>query len=179
MNRLILSALLTSLLLCTGLLPANAALVSYTITGDVLVGYELAHNDYGLFAGDTVTVSGVFDDSPLSAGTGQIDFDTLNGNSMTIMAGSELLYDSNDLDLFSYLRFDNYQLSEFDYYAHAGENGAPSGFRSALLGFDDLGVLEGEWRSNVEFAPVPVPAALWLFGSGILGLLACARKQRG
>ncbi|VAW59516.1 hypothetical protein MNBD_GAMMA11-2899, partial [hydrothermal vent metagenome] len=27
-------------------------------------------------------------------------------------------------------------------------------------------------------SPVPVPAAVWLFGSGLLGLLAAARRRR-
>jgi len=170
--------LFSALLLAMALPSAHAALVSFTITGDVLTGYETSYNDYGLYAGDTVTLSGVFDDSALSAGTGQIDFDTLNGNYLVLSAGSLTLYDTNDLDLYSYLYFNNYQLTEFDYYAHAGENGAPSGFHSALLSFDDLGGLQGAWRSNVELSAVPVPAALWLFGSGLLGLIAWGRKQR-
>lgn len=33
-----------------------------------------------------------------------------------------------------------------------------------------------ENREPLSFAPVPVPAAVWLFGSGLLGLLGCARR---
>ena len=32
--------------------------------------------------------------------------------------------------------------------------------------------------SDVTLAPVPVPAAAWLFGSGLLGLAGAARKRR-
>ena len=177
MKKLILSACLSMLLTLGMVAPASAALVSFTITGDILVGDEVAYNDYGLSAGDTVTVTGIFDDSELTAGTGKIDFDLITGNTMTIAAGSLTLYEFHDLDFYSYLYFDNYQLTQFDYYAHAGVNGSPSGFRSALLSFDDLGRLEGEWRSDVSLAAIPVPAALWLFGSGLLGLLVAARKR--
>ena len=178
MKKLIASPLLATLLFALSF-PSSAALVSYTITGDILVGGEVAYNDYGLFAGDTISVSGLFDDTELTGGTGKIDFDLLNGNTMTISAGALTLYTDNDLDGYAYLTFDNYQLTEFDYYAHAGVNGAPSGFRSAWLAFDDLGRLEGEWRSEVSLSAVPLPAALWLFVAGLMGLVGCAGKLTG
>lgn len=31
--------------------------------------------------------------------------------------------------------------------------------------------------SSMEFAPVPIPAAVWLFGSGLLGLIGMARRK--
>ena len=30
---------------------------------------------------------------------------------------------------------------------------------------------------RAEFSPVPVPAAVWLFGSGLLGLIGAARRK--
>ena len=30
---------------------------------------------------------------------------------------------------------------------------------------------------NVTVAPVPVPAAVWLFGSGLMGLIGVARRK--
>jgi len=32
--------------------------------------------------------------------------------------------------------------------------------------------------SNVNFQPVPIPAAVWLFGSGLIGLLGIARRKK-
>ncbi|MBS3953726.1 MAG: VPLPA-CTERM sorting domain-containing protein [Methylomicrobium sp.] len=44
--------------------------------------------------------------------------------------------------------------------------------------------LLGSWNFNIagnsaslEFAPVPVPAAVWLFGTGLMGLLAAKRRK--
>lgn len=167
---------------------ANAALVNFTITGDILAGYETAHNDYGLVAGDTIKAFGVFDDSLLTGGTGTIVFDDMNVNTLTISAGSLTLFTYNAVDyvvddkdnagINPYLSFVNNQLVDFDYYAHAGHNGAPSGFLSSMLGFTDLGALEGEWRSSVEMQPVPLPAAPLLFGSGLLVLANIARRRK-
>ena len=38
--------------------------------------------------------------------------------------------------------------------------------------------LDGYSLDNVAFAPVPIPGALWLFGSGLLGLLALSRDRK-
>lgn len=35
----------------------------------------------------------------------------------------------------------------------------------------------GHWDLNMDFSPVPVPAAVWLFGSGLLGLVGIARSK--
>jgi len=31
---------------------------------------------------------------------------------------------------------------------------------------------------RVDFNPVPVPAAVWLFGSGLIGLVGVARRKK-
>lgn len=42
------------------------------------------------------------------------------------------------------------------------------------ISFDGVtGVIQG-----VDLAPVPVPAAVWLFGSGLLGLVGVARRKK-
>jgi hypothetical protein len=37
----------------------------------------------------------------------------------------------------------------------------------------------GSYSGVMNVAPVPTPGALWLFGSGLLGMLSLRRKQRG
>jgi hypothetical protein len=43
------------------------------------------------------------------------------------------------------------------------------------------GIADESWGLNnvqVEVSAVPVPAAVWLFGSGLLGLIVIARKKK-
>ena len=38
--------------------------------------------------------------------------------------------------------------------------------------------LNSDWVAPENFQPVPVPAAVWLFGSGLIGLVGIARRRR-
>jgi len=59
--------------------------------------------------------------------------------------------------------------------------------KELLFGYDDLGLLFGDNIDALDIStiaprqpgasPVPVPAAFWLFSSGILGLLGIARRR--
>jgi hypothetical protein len=57
-------------------------------------------------------------------------------------------------------------------------------FNSSFLAFDNLNGAQsmyGEWTSlNLTVVPtvVPVPAAVWLFGSGLMGLAGIARRKK-
>ena len=156
---------------------AQAALVNYTITGDVLLGDELGdYNAFELTLGDTITASGVFDDSALSAGSGTILFGSGSINTMTLYIGTEIFTADNDGS--PTMTLSNFSLTDFDYYALAGVNGAPADFSSFFTGFDDGAFLYGEWQTTVTLTPVPVPAAVWLFGSGLIGLIGIARRRQ-
>jgi hypothetical protein len=52
----------------------------------------------------------------------------------------------------------------------------------ARLSADYLNERDGDWSYGIalvrEVSPVPVPAVLWLFGSGLLGLIAIARRKK-
>ena len=50
------------------------------------------------------------------------------------------------------------------------------GFNNLVGGYES----SGRFYDNVNFdvAPVPVPAAVWLFGSGLLGLVGVARRKK-
>lgn len=155
---------------------ANAALVNYTVTGDVLLGT----NPFGLVPGDTITATGQLDDSVLIDGTGSILFGSGSGNTMTINVGNTEFYASHDSDYaigLPTLHFTGGLLDDFDTFIMAGVNDAPADFSSYLLGFNDGASMYGEWQETVEFSPVPVPAAVWLFGSGLLGLIGFAKHK--
>jgi len=158
----------------------HGALLSYTITGDVLSGDESFPNVFGLTGGDTITAAGVFDDAPLTAGTGTISFGSGSGNTMTITVGTETFTASNEQNFasgFPQLTFSSFSLTDFDYIAHVGTNGAPADFDSYFTFFDDFDSLLGQWREGAEIAAVPEPLSAALVGTALLGLVAIRRKM--
>ena len=162
---------------------ANAALMNYTITGDVWFGDDPEVNFFGLNPTDTITATGVFEDDVLTTdGSGTISFGAGSGNSMTLTVGFETYTASNDqsflLDGSPHITLSNFALTDLDFFALAGTNGANGDFNSYFLAFDDLDVLYGEWRTTVEISAVPVPAAAWLFGSGLLALFGFVRRKK-
>jgi len=55
--------------------------------------------------------------------------------------------------------------------------GATFGVNTSLLNFDVPGTGKNE-VFVVDVNPVPVPAAVWLFGSGLIGLAGIARRKK-
>jgi len=181
---------------------ANAALVNYTITGDVIFA---GTNSFGLNDNDIITATGTIDTSSLASqlssgsllggdAVGTIYFDASSGNTMTINVGNTVFDASHDGSFadggYPYLAFGipgDGVLHDFNIFAEMGINGAPEDFSSFNLGFNDSThaisdpyTIYGEWRPTVAFSsasPVPVPAAVWLFGSGLLGLMGFARRK--
>ncbi len=149
---------------------------NYVITGTVLAGDEFAPNAYNLTAGDSITASGTFT-ADLTGGT-TVSFANGSGNSMTIDLNGTPLSASDDDGFLAgtgpTLTFDaGSALTDFDFQ----DTGTPS-FNSSFLFFDDFDNLFGEWDSNVSLTVIPLPAAFWLFGSGLLALVAALRKPR-
>ena len=48
------------------------------------------------------------------------------------------------------------------------------GFNTVTTEYDNSGV----YYDNITFSAVPVPAAVWLFGSGLLGLVGISRRRK-
>ncbi len=168
------SAAAALVLLCAS--GAEAGLVNFTVSGDV--NFALFGNPFGLNTGDTVTASGVFDDSVLSGGSGTVSFND-PGNSMTLTIGGIVYTDVMDVFGGADITLGGGSLVSFDYGATAGVNGAIADFQSNFLNFGSGAWLVGTWdAASFQMTPVPVPAAFWLFGSGLLGLVAQARKRR-
>ena len=168
--------ILKTTLACLAMLTSSytsAALVNYEITGDVIVG-DGSPGAFGLVIGDTITATGTIDDSFLSGGT--FSFDTGSSYTMTIIAGTATFTASDDTRFLSGLgpdlTFDGAgQLTDFDFTGTV--------FNSNFMQFDNLFAftLLGVWRPDVTIT-APVPAAVWLFGSGLLGLVGIARKKK-
>lgn len=62
-----------------------------------------------------------------------------------------------------------------------GTSGYGTWYENVTPSYDPAGQgysAEGTWRATADSAMVPVPAAVWLFGSGLLGLLGVARNRK-
>jgi len=50
---------------------------------------------------------------------------------------------------------------------------------SAIKGLGGNPLSQGQFDNvRLDFSPVPIPAAVWLFGSGLIGLLGVARRKQ-
>jgi hypothetical protein len=184
----IFSGLAVALALFSATPAAQAALVTYnyTITGYVLVGDELDPNVYNLtgnfgLPNESITATGTFTADLGTSGneSGQVFFATGSGNTMTIDLNGTFLYATDDsgygTGIGPSLTFSSGSLFDFDF-----QKPASPAFNSSFLSFDDFDLMYGEWTSlNLTVVPtvVPVPAAVWLFGSGLLGLVGIARAR--
>ena len=113
------------------------------------------------------------EDDPASAGN------LHDGNTMDIGLSSSALGDGTNTGTFSLNASDPLLIvlksNQFNYQWYLFED--MSGFLNGT--FDASAVFEGKDLSHISaYTVVPVPAAVWLFGSGLLGLIGIARRKR-
>lgn len=177
-------SILCLLILISG--SANAALINLTVNGTV----DAATNWGGLNAGDAIT-AGLTLDTASYTGIGYETFSFTGDNTLAITAGSFSFDQSMDSVPNASIAFNNGVMYDFNFGALFEVNGAPEEFDSAGLNVlasrsETTGkggkaittdyLLAAHWDAATLTA-VPVPAAVWLFGSGLLGLAGFARGK--
>lgn len=115
----------------------------------------------------------------LTGGTGFVFLDNV-GNSLTLTIGTQT-YNSSDDDAFGsgspILEFNSDQLVDLNFSTTTGgiqlisSGDSVTGVDSFGLGFD------ATWDFST-YSVVPFPAAVWLFGSGLIGLFGLARRKK-
>ena len=162
----------------------QAALINFTVSGTVNEVWT-DPNGFGLEVGDTIMAMGTYDDTGLSgSGNEFAAFGLGSGNSMDLFVGTMTFSETDDTDYasgFPHLLFDNGIFAGINFDTSFGD----FGFFNAggdSLGFSgddgDFGLIFGTWDTNSFTATVvPVPAAVWLLGSGLLGLVGIARRK--
>jgi len=184
--------------------PASAATVVFDsgspYVTDEYGTYYLITEVNGLYVAGygTYDVDFVFDKYQNIWGSGY-DFQTPEGASKAIRALNDAL---NDIDWFSYhdvqltydpgvLGTEEYQASRY-YVPYVGGSGNKvfTSFSNNDFGFDD-GYSATHWRLGgvglvpvtsdklyAKFNMVPIPGAVWLLGSGLIGLVGIRKKIR-
>lgn len=177
------SKLLAGLALFAATISANASLVSFTLEG--LVTYDDTGNGtniFGLPVGDTsVVATGTFNDSLIGgnivSGSGTIFVSAIPDLMITVGTQTFTAADDNgsgQLNIINGTVIDGNDPAGFVY---AGTNGNGNDFTSdASENFIGNSSIFGNW-TTFNLTPVPIPAAVWLFGSGLIGLVGIARRK--
>jgi len=170
---------LAGALLFLGAGSVHANLLNFTLTGSV-DAFADAGNAFGLSLNDPVTATGTFDDSVLSGGTGDISFGMGSGNSITLNIGTQTFVASDDTSFASgspTLSLVGGAFAGLNFDADFQTLGYFSSLDQYFDGEDDsANLISGTWTS-ISTTPVPVPAALWLFTSGLVGLTSIGRRK--
>lgn len=180
------------LLLTVGANGVYAATVDFSINGDITLNSSTTVN-----GGSTGVISnmasGSFDNTSFT--TGYID-DGMGGilnleiniftlSSIDINAtplAFNLAGHDGSAPTIAFKASDN----SFVYIEYADVNPGPQNFISlsdaghSFNGLDSAhSYFQGEWVINSYSPTVPVPATVWLFGSGLIGLIGIARRKAG
>jgi hypothetical protein len=157
-----------------GAVNVHAAPVSFTLYGEISTANS--SNPFNLSAGNTVFVAGVFDDSPIGSGLVFIDFSTPYNN-MEITIGNTIYTDAMDTIGGASLYFFDGIFDGLDYEASDGTFDSWGYLGASQPDFTGTDI-EGNWiASSFEVTAVPLPAAVWLFGSGLVFLASIFRRR--
>ena len=185
MNKI--QKIVSGLFLAIAMGSAHAATMNFEMTGDVDYWAD-AGNEFGLDLNHTISVIGSFDDSVLVGGLGAIDFSAGSGNTFTLEVGSQIFFESDDNNFdfgFPLLTIDvNSAFSSFAFVTDQPNGMFFDSYFDVFDAQDQYGAqINGTWNFDSlavtpALTPVPVPAAFWLFGTGLIGLAGFAKRKQ-
>lgn len=154
---------------------AQAAPVIFNATGDV----ETADtgNDFGLTITDFISASGEFND----AGFTMTGLESFELTSLSLTVGNiDFFLADQEAPGTAEIVFEEGLFLGINFFTVADVDGPIAFFDTAFDYFngedDNFGFIDGTWVQD-SYSVVPVPAAAWLFGSGLLGLVGLARRK--
>lgn len=174
MKKIISKSYLIVALMILGMGFVHAASVGFTASGDVESAD--AGNAFLLTDTSTISASGVFDDSGFT-GSGLESFDT----TLSLTVGSVSFTEADEIGD-TQIVFQDGSFLGFHFTTGFGNDiDGPIAFFDSAFDFfngedDNMAYMDGTWNST-SYAVVPVPAALWLFGSGLIALVGFMRRK--
>jgi hypothetical protein len=156
-----------------GMVPA-ATVVSHSFIGIIEDGdYRMGDFGTGSFSYDSdLIISG---DETLTPTDGLLV--TFNFDGQDYSNENDISYDDSPE-----LEFDNFTPVFLDYVLENGENGVTftdNNLSTLETGFDNIdpNVKGYDFKIDLMSTPVPIPGAMWLLGTGLVGLAALRRKN--
>jgi hypothetical protein len=168
---------------------AQAEMINFTLSGIVdYARFDQNGNYFNTYyapspddirVGDLVTATATFDDNLISPfGNSLIDID------ITVQVGDTTFTNSDEIFNDPMFKFYNGYFTGLIFDAtydgfDTNFSGIPGDLALDFAGKSHNGTYltyEGHW-TGIQVSAVPVPAAVWLFGSGLLGLVGVARRK--
>jgi len=159
---------------------AYCAMINFQVSGQINEYDPL--NEFEIIANGNIDAYGSFDSKHLKgSGIEQIALGENTGNSLTLIIGSMQFTEILDTNYSSGLPSISFIDGNFQGINYATAFNSQSYLQS--YGFDVSGrddfnnYISATWE-QASYSVVPLPAAFWMFGAGIAGLLGLLRRRK-